>query len=358
MPTMRILIFSSKGRGTGCILRACGIANAFRHHGHRVTLVPPFPTMPLWLDMALDMFWYFIAGLFVKADLAIGIKPYPTLIPVLAWQKGIHRATIVLDVDDLDYAYSGGLFRSIHKALQLPWPRRCDLVTYHNPNLRGPLVEVFHVEPGKLVPLPQGVEMDVFRKFDPSGSSLPGEARPLLRDRPEYLLVYTAHLNGACGLREILESFALVAATKLGARLLVAGGGPDEYLFREEARKRGLASRVTFTGMITQAQVAACLNLADLVLVYYGPGPANDHRASMKLREALACRARVVATGVGETVHFARHVHLSAADPSSFAQAVLSALKSRPKPALPSRALAALNWSACVQPLERRVSRP
>jgi len=355
---MRILILSSKGRGTGCILRARGIANALKRLGHRVTLPPPFPTLPLWLDMALDAFWYFFTGLFVKADLAIGIKPYPTLVPALAWQKGVHRATIVLDVDDLDYAYSGGLFRSIHRALQLPWPRRCDLVTYHNPNLRGPLVQVFRVEPGKLVPLPQGVEMEVFREFEPAAAELPEEARPLLALQTGPLLVYTAHLNGACGLREILESFALVAAAKPGARLLVAGGGPDEYLFREEARKRGLESRVTFTGMITQAQVAACLNLADLVLVYYGPGPANDHRASMKLREALACRARVVATGVGETVRFARHVHVSAADPSSFAKTVLSALKNRPKPALPSRALAALNWSACVQPLERRVSRP
>jgi glycosyltransferase involved in cell wall biosynthesis len=378
---MRILILSSKGPGTGCILRARGIAGALRALGHRVTLVPAFPTMPLWLDMALDAPWYLLAGLFAKADLVLGVKPYPTLVPALAWQRWVHRARIVLDVDDLDYAYSGGAFGRIHQAVQTPWPRRADLVTYHNPSLRAPLAQVFRVDPSRMVQLPQGVDTVLFRKFEPRAEDLPRAARRFLPERPSPLpdrlpasdrkaktvrtgpqrgplLTYTAHLNGACGLKEVLESFALVRKGRPGAHLLVAGGGPHEYLFREQAGRLGVADAVTFTGMIAPREVAACLNLADLALVYYGPGPASDHRSSMKLREALACRARVAATDVGETRLFARHVHLARPDPASFAKAVLDALKGRPKPALPPGALAALNWSSCIQPLLKRTGRP
>lgn len=360
---MHILLISSKGRGTGCILRARGIAKALRQEGHRVTLLPPFPTLPFWFDMALDMPWYFLAGLFVKADLVMGFKPYPTLVPALAWQKWIHGAKVAIDVDDLDYAYSGGLFSRLHRALQVPWPRRADLVTYHNPNLRGPLIDVFSVEPSRLVPLGQGIDPGTFRPFKPSPSDLPPPVRPLVPQDPTSpsrvprgaLLVHAAHLNGACGLSEILESMSEILQKRPDARLLVVGGGPDERRFRALARCQGLADRVIFTGQVTPREVAACLNVADLTLVYYGPGPSSEHRSSMKLREALACRARIVATAVGETPRFARHVHLSDPNPTAFAQAVLAALKSRPKPALPSRALAALNWSSCIGPLSQRI---
>ena len=353
---MHFLILSSKGRGAGCILRARGIARGLARHGHTVQVLPPFPTLPFWLDMALDGIWYFLAGLFVRSDVAVGIKPYPTLVPALLWQKAVHGAKVVLDVDDLDYAYGTGRFLEFHKALQLPWPRRADRVTYHNPHLKGPLKSVFGVKEERLVPLPQGVVTERFRPFKPGPRDLPRSARAFLgASRPDPLLVYTAHLNQACGLAEILESLAVLKRHLPRVGLLVAGGGPDLSHLRSVARQRGVEDRVRFTGLLKQEQVAACLNLADLVLVYYGISAANKHRASMKLREALACRAQVVATHVGEIHHFARHVHLSSPDPHSFARAVRRALKGPRKPPLPAEALKRLNWGDCVRSLERKV---
>lgn len=356
---MHILILSSKGRGTGCILRARGIALGFEKYGHTAQVLPPFPTLPFWIDMALDGVWYFLAGLFIRCDVVIGIKPYPTLVPAFLWQRIVHKARVVLDVDDLDYAYSSGRFMEFHKALELPWPKRADLVTYHNPHLKDPLRSVFGVAEENLVSLPQGVVTDRFRRFTPTAQDLPTAARVFLGEyRPKPLLVYTAHLNLACGLAEILEALAIVKRSHPGVGLLVAGGGPDMGHLRLLARQRGVDSHVRFTGQVSQEQVAACLNLADLVLVYYGSSAANKHRASMKLREALACHAQVVATNVGEMHDFGRHVHLSAPDPHSFARAVQKALKCPPKPPIPADELKALNWDDCVRPLERKVRVP
>ena len=54
------------------------------------------------------------------------------VVPAL-WVQRMKGAKIVFDVDDLDYAYSHGLFRVFHQWLQKPWPKWADLVTYHNP---------------------------------------------------------------------------------------------------------------------------------------------------------------------------------------------------------------------------------
>ncbi len=356
---MRILVISSKGRGTGCILRARSIARAFEKRGHRVVCLPAFPTLPFFLDMALDMFWYFLASLFLKCDLAIGIKPYPTLAPALFWQKIVHHAQVVLDVDDLDFAYSHGAFQTLHRAVQLPWPHRADWVTYHNPHLREPLIGTFHVPESKLVSLPQGVESDYFRPHRPETQDLPPVAQSLAEKRkPGPLLVYTAHLNSASGLTEILTTMIFLKRDLPHARLLVAGGGPTEQRYRSMARERGVEDRVFFTGMLTQPEVAACLNLADMALVYYGPGTANEHRASMKLREALACGVRIVATNVGEIRSFKHHLYLSAPDPNSFARAIVQAWRSPRKPPLPRTALQALKWDSCIQPLEKATRHP
>jgi glycosyltransferase involved in cell wall biosynthesis len=353
---MRILVLSSKGRGSGCILRARGIAMGLTDLGHHVRFLPPFPTLPFWIDMALDGLWYFLAGLFIRCDVVIGIKPYPTLVPALLWQKIFHGSRIVLDVDDLDYAYSSGWFMTFHKSLQLPWPKRADFVTYHNPRLKEPLKLVFGVPDSKLVSLPQGVATDRFRKFHPKPHELPRAAHAWLGEtKPQPFLVYTAHLNQACGLSEILSAMSVLKRDFPHLGLLVAGGGPDMGRYRTMARERGVEDHVRFTGMIPPAEVAACLNLADLVLVYYGESSANIHRASMKLREALACGARVVATNVGEMRGFSEHIHLAPPQPIAFAQAVRHAWKSSPKPGLSTKELRELDWEVCVGPLERKV---
>jgi glycosyltransferase involved in cell wall biosynthesis len=112
----------------------------------------------------------------------------------------------------------------------------------------------------------------------------------------------------------------------------VAGGGPSLENFRNEARSRGLEGAVAFTGSLTPREVASCLRAADVALVYYSEGLANRYRASLKLREALACGAKVVSTNVGEASSMGKYVTLSKPDPVSFAQAIDAAWRGRTKP--------------------------
>ncbi len=352
---MIILVLSAKGGGTGCALRARYIAEAFEKRGHQVHFIKPIPSLPLWFDMVLSAFYYFWISLWVKSDVAIAIKPYPTVVPGLFVQK-CKGAKVTIDVDDLDYDYSHGWFRALHKWLQEPWPKWADLVTYHNPHLREPLQKVFKVPAKKLVCLPQGVDGGLFHPGPLKMDDLPRAGAALKnRNGKGPILTFTAHLSVACDLEPLMESFKLIQRSLPGVQLLVAGGGPDEGRFKRLALDMGIAPAVHFTGYLTPRQVAACLKLSDAALVYYKDSSVNQYRASMKLREAIACGCRVVAADVGETILFKKALFPSPPNPAAFSKAVLRALKARKSPREAALLVKTLDWTRCIQDLEERL---
>ncbi len=349
---LKIIVLSSKGGGTGCALRARFIAEAFQKRGHEVHFIRPIPSLPLWFDMVLSKPYYFYKTFKLKSDAVIAIKPYPTLVPALWWQK-IKGAKVVIDVDDLDYDYSHGPFRKFHLWLQKPWPKWADLVTYHNDHLVTPLLKIFNVPVDRLVQLPQGVDTTLFSPSALKRENLPGQAAALLKDtKARPILVFTAHLNVACDLEPVLMSFKIIKGSIPSAKLLVAGGGPDESRFKKMSRDFDVRPSVHFTGYLSTQQVAACLKIADAALVYYSDIPVNRHRASMKLREALACGRRVVATEVGEIKLWKKGLFLSRPDPAHFAQAVLNALKTKKSPRAGALLVKKWDWINCVKELE------
>jgi glycosyltransferase involved in cell wall biosynthesis len=355
--TLSILVLSAKGWGTGSALRAFYIAEALKQRGHHVQFIKPLPTLPGWIDMALSCPYYFWKTVFTRHQVVLAVKPYPTVIPAMFWQK-ILGAKTVIDVDDLDFAYSEGLFRTIHEWLQKPWPRRADWVTYHNPKLKESLLYFFKVDPRKTIQLPQGVNETIFNKKPLNPENLPAKAAALYKAKPRKpILVFTAHLNVACDLEPALYAFKEVLHHVPQAQLLIAGGGPDENHFKKITRELGIEPSVHFTGLITISQVAACLKISDLTLVYYSDTPVNHHRASMKLREALVCGRPVIATRVGESVHLNNSVVLSDANPAAFSKAIVKTLKSKRTVSPSTALLKKWDWKDCVKQLEKELLR-
>ena len=363
MPTqtprsLKILVFSSRGWGTGCPLRARYIAQALKTRGHQVQFVEPLHSLPLWFDMVLSTFYYFIVSLLHTSQVAFAVKPYPNVIPAL-WVQRLKGAKVVIDVDDLDYAYNSGWFQKFHRWIETPWPAWADFVTYHNPNLLEPLESVFHVPASRCVSLPQGVDTHLFFPKAPNTDDLPFAARILVgREDVRPILAFGAYLNKACDLEPILEAFRKVHRVLPLSQLLVAGGGPDEGRFKHMVRMMGISPSVHFTGYIHPRQVAACLNLSDAALAYYGEANANEHRSSMKLREALACGCRVVAAGVDEEPQSKKGLTLSKTDPESFAKAVLSALKRKKNTRATALLVKKWDWTFCVKNLETELLKP
>ncbi|WP_373355177.1 glycosyltransferase [Pseudoroseicyclus sp. CXY001] len=122
----------------------------------------------------------------------------------------------------------------------------------------------------------------------------PGRYRP--GPRTGTRLLFVGRLAAAKGLPVLLEAFEQALRTRPDLHLTLIGDGPDRAAL--EARARGLP--VTFTGALSQGDVAEALSTADLFVL-----PSFAEGLPVVLMEALAAELPAVATriaGVAELV--------------------------------------------------------
>ncbi len=323
---MKILVLSSQARNTGSNLRAFYIyKNLKGHNAETAYIEPPFKSMPFMFDFLLSLVYYFFALMNSRYDAVIIVKPYPnTVLPALMLKaKG---ARIIIDIDDLDYGYRGGILSAIIKKLQEAMIRTADLLTSHNSSLIK-LIEADHPQfKGKIYSLKQCVDLEYFRV----SAGLKKMAAGIRKGyNGKTILFYMAHLNIASYLEDIFSSIQGIKDENIV--LVVAGGGPLLHYYMSMAEKMGMSERVVFLGQLTPGAAAAHALASDVCLVYYRAEPVNNFRASMKLREYIALGKRVIATNVGEIKIFKDFIFLSKPDPAAFGAVIKKGIKSLDK---------------------------
>lgn len=98
-----------------------------------------------------------------------------------------------------------------------------------------------------------------------SGPELAGEeARAFAAGAP--LLLTAGRLTRWKGVDLLLEALTQVPEP----RLLVAGDGPQRAALQRQAARLGLDGRVRFTGRLSRAQLARCMQAADWLVLYSG----------------------------------------------------------------------------------------
>jgi glycosyltransferase involved in cell wall biosynthesis len=135
------------------------------------------------------------------------------------------------------------------------------------------------VEPGRVVSLRNGVDLNLFR--------------PVERDPAQpFTLLTVGHLVPVKAQELIIGALPLLP----GVRLVVAGDGPNRGMLETLARTLNVSDRVQFLGAVPQAQLRAHYGAADaMVLASSREGWANV------LLEAMACGTPVVASRVWGT---------------------------------------------------------
>jgi glycosyltransferase involved in cell wall biosynthesis len=260
--------------------------------------------MPLWLDIFITIFIYSFKSLFIKSDIAIGIKPYPNSGIALLIQK-LKGAKVVIDIDDIDYGYRKGIISKFIKLIQSPFPKIANIITYHNDELLKLIVKEFKVSLDKTYKLEQGVFFDVFKP-----SLLEEEKNKIKKDLGignKKILLYTGYLNIASNLEEIIEAFSKIINNDVV--LIIAGSGPYEKKYKKLAQKLNVLNKIIFTGYISNQEVAKYIEIADVCLVYYRDEKVNFHRASMKIREYLSFGKPVICNNVGELKRFYNYTY-------------------------------------------------
>lgn len=117
-----IIIIYSRSQESGGALRASYIAEYLSKRGHNVRFIKPLRRLPFQLDFPVSLIYYLLKTIFMDCDFIIVVKPYPnTCIPAIF--KKLQNKKIILDIDDLDYAYREGVLMHAGRFLQEPFPR-------------------------------------------------------------------------------------------------------------------------------------------------------------------------------------------------------------------------------------------
>lgn len=141
-------------------------------------------------------------------------------------------------------------------------------------------------------------------------------------------LIYVGRLAPRKGLLESVEALRLARERGIAARLVVAGGGPEEPRLRQYVRERGLQRDVSFVGPAYGEHKARLLAQADaLVLASYSEG------LPYSLLEAMAAGVVPVVTPVGavpEVVADGEHgLFVEPRDAEAIAQAIARLARDR-----------------------------
>lgn len=126
---------------------------------------------------------------------------------------------------------------------------------------------------------------------------------PTLPPAEADVMLCIARLSEEKGIDIALRAFALIAAARPRARMIVVGDGPDRVALEALAQELGCGSRVEFRGAIPQEGVPAIINEATLVVI---PSRGAEPFGLVAIEAAQMGRP-VVASGRGGLNEVVRH---------------------------------------------------
>ncbi|HMV92686.1 MAG TPA: glycosyltransferase family 4 protein [Thauera aminoaromatica] len=176
--------------------------------------------------------------------------------------------------------------------------------------------------------LPSGFLLEVFARHGMAGRIVsnivdlerfhPATAPRAAGEGPH--LVVARNLEALYGNDTALRAFALLAPHHPGARLSIAGSGPEAGALAALAYELGIADRVRFTGRLDRDQMAALYRDADLML-----NPSRVDNMPNAILEALASGLPVVTTDVGGIPFIVTQGHTAMLVPPDDPQAMADA---------------------------------
>ncbi|MDD5066215.1 MAG: hypothetical protein PHF84_04145 [bacterium] len=280
------------------------------------------------LDFPLNFIKYIWYVLTTSYRYGMAIKPYPnTLLPLLL-KKLFAPVVNIVDIDDIDFGYRKGIVSFLSRYMQKPFPRFFDRITYHNALLKKFILKEYRVKENRLLVLKQGVDLKLFHPAS-KNEKMKKKFISFFKLKPDVrILIYTAHLNIASDLDILFRHIRPVLSEN--TYLIIAGGGPLLQYFKDLVRSLKLPS-LYFTGYLTPEKIIPYIVLSDYALVYYQDKEVNYYRSSMKLREYLALKKKIISNDVGELRLFRPFTYQSRSDIHDYISLIKKLLRSRPK---------------------------
>ena len=261
----------------------------------------------LGLDILRATAMNLFRGLLFKPEYVFALKPMPnTCIPAMLLKR-IFKSTIILDIDDLDFAFYSDRFK---QALVRSWffrfPQHFDLIITPSGYLKDYILKDLHIPRERVYLLAQGIESERFLRASPNEFY----RKKYGIEVNDKVVVYSASLGITSDFEHILPMLLQFLEEYDDAKILLTGDGSRREHIRREVEARGLQKRMIFTGYIPHGDMPGILKLARVGINYMAPTLANQCRASIKIREYLAAGLNVVCNAVGDSELFKDYVTL------------------------------------------------
>lgn len=314
---MKFLLVSPFTNASGSAIRFWNIALHLKRKGHEVIFVDRktkygkslyfsdrikyyscYSTGNLFIDISISLFYNILVFLKnLDCDVFYALKPAPNnCIPALL--SSFFGKKIILDVDDLDYAYLTGLKCTTFRFFFNLFPRFFPFVTYHTPNLKKYLKTKIKLPETRLYYLAQGVSQQFFdiklNKFVPYHKSI----------------VYVATLGITSDFGDLIPMLELLCKEHTDFYISVVGEGCRKREFEQRVCSSGLEKQIKFKGNLDHLELPHFIAGHRIGINYMKPLEVNQCRAILKIREYLACGLEVVCNNVGDVELFKPYIYI------------------------------------------------
>ncbi|HIE15366.1 MAG TPA: glycosyltransferase family 4 protein [Bacteroidales bacterium] len=131
--------------------------------------------------------------------------------------------------------------------------------------------------------IPNTVNTSIFVPFTEDKSS------------PPFRFIHVSCFDNAIkNITGIIDAYKLLLKTEHSVELILAGDGPDYDMVKKYAAETGLASKITFTGLLEEKALANVIAKSNSMVIF-----SNFETFSVVAAESLSCSVPVIATRVG-----------------------------------------------------------
>jgi PEP-CTERM/exosortase A-associated glycosyltransferase len=264
-----------------------------------------------------------------RPDVLHAHSPVLNVLPAL-WVGRRRGIPVVYEVRALweDAAVDHGVTREgslryrASRALETFALRRADRITTICDGLRHEIA-ARGIPESRITVVPNAVDTAAFRFGAPPDRAL-AESLGLAG---KTVVGFAGSFYGYEGLDLLIDALALLAPRHPDLRVLLVGGGMQEAALREQARARGVADRIVFSGRVPHRQVQRYYDLIDVLAYPRRRMRLTEIVTPLKPLEAMAQGRMVVASDVGGHRELIRDGETGVLFPAGNTQALADAIE-------------------------------
>lgn len=188
------------------------------------------------------------------------------------------------------------------------------------------LVTSWQVDPEKIVVMPNGVDINLFKPGNPNM-----HLKNTLGLNGHQVIAFVGGFQPWHGLEILVESFAQCLNEVPNIKLLLVGDGRAREDVEKAIQKFGVSSNVIITGFVPQQQVPDYLSVSDMAVMPYPELPKELWFSPLKMYEYMSAGKAIVASRAGQIAEVINHGEngflVEPGDKDDLAKALLRLLK-------------------------------